>query len=114
MSLLTQQQQKFSYLVGQLLLYAYSIGYGITLSDAWRSEEEQLRLFNAGYSKIKSNGFHQRRLAIDLNIFINDVYTEEDKYYEVLAVYWKSLDSQNIWGGDFKNFSDIFHYQYTS
>lgn len=116
MSLLTQQQQKFSRMVGQLFLYAKIIDYGITLGEVWRSEEEQARLFEAGFSKIKTFGQHQKRLAIDLNIFINDVFSEDIKHYNVLADYWKGLDPENVWGGDWRgNFfginGDYHHFQ---
>ncbi len=73
MSLLTKQQQKFSLMLGKLLLYANLNDLGITMGEAWRSEEEQERLYKAGFSKIKNYGHHQKLLAIDLYVFINNV-----------------------------------------
>ena len=99
-------------MLADLIKYADSQDMGVTGGDWWRSEEEQTRLFNAGYSKVMTFGFHQRRLAVDLNIFINDVYTADDKYYKILGDYWESLDQDNIWGGRWLTIHDKFHFQF--
>jgi len=42
-----------------------------------------------------------RRLAIDFNIFYNNILTNDFKTCKILGDYWESLDPLNRWGGDF-------------
>lgn len=60
---------------------------------------------------------HRNRLAVDFNFFI----LNQDGIYELLqnrnderiielGKFWKSLDPQNFWGGDFRKI-DIYHFE---
>lgn len=97
---LSQKQRKFTLLVARLILWAYSKGYELTLSEAYRTPE-QAKL-NAKSGKGISNSLHTQRLAIDLNLFIKGVYQAGALAYKPLGDYWKSLDPECCWGGDFK------------
>jgi hypothetical protein len=110
---LGDRQRKFTILIAQLIIYAYSKGYEITLGDAYRDT----RLHGAmgekkGYGHPRS--YHKQRLAIDLNLFKRDehgnmVYLITTEDHRPLGEYWKSLDPQCSWGGDF---NDGNHYSY--
>ena len=83
-------QRKFARDVGLLLTYIYSRGYAVTFGDAWAK---------TGHSP---RSFHYIRLAIDLNLFKYGNRLQETEYHEEFGGYWKSLDPENTWGGDFE------------
>jgi len=94
---LGQKQRKFTLMVSDLINWAYQNGFELSLGDAYAKD---------GHSK---NSFHYKRLAIDLNLFINDVYQTTTLAHKPLGIYWKSLGG--TWGGDFKR-KDGNHYSY--
>ena len=94
-----QQQSDFAKKTALLILYAYELGYEITLGDAWAK---------TGH---KENSFHYKRLAIDLNLFKDGKFLTETKDHEPLGLFWESLSPHCTWGGRFKN-TDGNHYSY--
>lgn len=97
---LREKQSKFASLIPILILYAYSQGYEITFGDAWA---------NTGHIR---GSFHYKRLAIDLNLFKNGRYLARTEDHKLLGKFWKSLDKECTWGGDFTNQRDGDHYSY--
>lgn len=97
---LGKKQRKFTRLVADLIIHAYDQGYELTLGDAYAKEG------HSDHSK------HYSRLAIDLNLFKNGVYLTQTKDHKFLGDFWKSLDPECTWGGDFKRVSDGNHYSY--
>jgi len=97
MGKLLNKQQEFTRMVPRLLDYAESLGYGITLGDAYRDPR-------CSYGSRKS--LHKKRLAIDLNLFIDGVYQTSTSAHKKLGEYWESLGG--TWGGRFK---DGNHYE---
>lgn len=55
------------------------------------------------------NSCHTVRLAIDLNLFKNGKYLTDGTGHDVLGSFWKTLDTDARWGGDFK---DPNHYSF--
>ena len=103
---LGDKQRLFTRLLANLLEFAHSRGYEITLGDAYRDQ----RLHGAigekkGYGH--RNSCHKLRLAIDLNLFLYGKYLVETKDHEPLGLYWESLHPLCVWGG---NFQDGNHY----
>ena len=96
---LRQKQSKFARLIPYLLLFAYQRGYELTFGDFWAHD-----------GHIRAS-FHYKRLAADLNLFIDGKYQEDTEAYRELGKYWKSLDPECTWGGDFKN-PDGCHFSY--
>ena len=96
---LSEKQQLFTLNIARLILYAESLGYGLSFGHAWRSSEEQERLFREGLSKTL-NSQHLSRLAVDFNIFQNGLLCLEWSKIKELGDYWESLHPQNRWGGD--------------
>lgn len=117
-----EKQSTLAFMVAQLIIFALGKGYEITLGDAWAnsSAEEYLRnviearkqtglkkpfkgLLHKKYSK------HYKRLAIDLNLFKDGKWLRESEDHRPLGEFWKTLDPDASWGGDFKN-KDGGHY----
>ena len=80
-------------------MWAYSKGYEITFGDAWAK---------SGHI---DGSYHYKRLAIDLNLFKDGKYLTTTESHKPLGEFWKSLDPECTWGGDFKR-KDGNHYSY--
>jgi len=103
---LGDKQRLFTRCVASLLEFAHSRGYEVTFGDAFRDP----RLHGAmgekkGYGHRNSN--HKKKLAIDLNLFLDGKYLRLDKDHEPLGLYWESLHPLCVWGG---RFNDGNHY----
>ena len=96
---LGQKQRKFARLLPILIIYAYTQGYEISFGDAWAK---------TGHRK---GSFHYKRLAIDLNLFDDNKYLRSTEAHRDLGEFWKSLDPECTWGGDFRK-KDGNHYSF--
>jgi len=94
---LREKQSKFVIMVARLIYYAYASGYELTFGDAYAK---------SGHRK---GSFHYKRLAIDLNLFLNGIYQRSTGDHFNLGLYWESLGG--TWGGRFKK-PDGNHYSY--
>ena len=93
---LRQKQSKLALMVARLIIYAYSLGYEITLGDAYRDSRVRY-----GHR----NSTHRFRLAVDLNLFKNGRYLTSTKSHQPLGEYWEAMGGS--WGG---RFNDGNHY----
>ena len=79
-----------------------------------RTAEEQNKLFKDGKSKCDGYikiSFHQKARARDLVIIKDGKATwKHTPEYDKLGEIWESMGGK--WGGSFKGFKDIFHFQY--
>ena len=107
---LSEKQRKFTAMIGILIRWASDRQYGLTFGHAWRDTETQRRLVEQKLSKTMQSK-HCDRLAIDFNLFIGGNYVTKTEDYKPLGEYWKSLDPQNRWGGDW-SFGDGNHFEY--
>ncbi len=105
MSKLLNAQQKFTRMVGQLILWAYDQGYQLTFAEAYRTPEQAA--LNAKSGKGISKSLHTQRLAIDLNLFRDGVFLSGSDDHLPLGEYWESIGG--TWGGRFKR-PDGNHY----
>lgn len=101
---LLQKQKVFSKLVANLIEYAYTMGYEITLGEAYRpiAIAEVYERQNKGIK----NSLHGLRLAIDLNLFKNNLLVTDTMGYTELGEYWESLSTPEYecaWGGRFND-----------
>lgn len=96
---LGEKQRRFTELVGRLIIWAYDEGYELTFGEAYRTPEQAA--LNAKKGSGIANSLHTSRLAIDLNLFINGEYITGTDAYKPLGEYWKELDPECCWGGDF-------------
>lgn len=92
-------QQEFTYMVARLVYWVYQNrpSYKLTYGEAFRTPEQCV--LNAAKGSGISNSLHSRRLAVDLNLFIDGVYQEDSIAYEPLGRYWESIGGS--WGGRF-------------
>lgn len=103
---LSEKQQLFTRLIAQLILWADEKGYRLTFGEAYRTPEQAA--LNAKKGSGISNSLHTKRLAVDLNLFINGQYQTDSAAYLPLGEYWESLGGS--WGGRFKSRPDGNHF----
>lgn len=102
------KQRLFSKLIAELILWAYEQGYEISVGDFYRDPRAHGPMGKkVGYSARNSN--HKRRLAADLNLFIDGQYMTSTEDHRALGEKWKSMHPLCRWGGDFKR-ADGNHY----
>lgn len=107
---LSAKQQKFTLLVAKLIAWTYNNPhYRLTFGEAYRTPEQAV--LNAQTGKGIANSLHRIRLAVDLNLFIDGKYQTDSSAYKPLGYFWKSLDPDCCWGGDFKS-KDGNHFSY--
>jgi len=105
---LREKQSCFARLVAKLLLEAETMGYSVTLGEAYRSQEEALRQFGVGRGIACS--LHTDRLAIDLNLFLDGVWLTRTEDHRQLGEWWERQSTDDLiccWGG---RFGDGNHY----
>lgn len=108
MSSLRSLQVDFARLVPRLLDKAFELGYEVTLGDAYRDPRVHGTLgTKLGYGHSRSA--HKVRLAIDLNLFKDGFYIENDLGHRDLGEWWKTQHERARWGGDFNDYN---HYSF--
>jgi ABC-type Zn uptake system ZnuABC Zn-binding protein ZnuA len=98
---LSEKQQTFALNVSKLIEYINDKGYACTFGEAYRPEALAALYAKTG-AGIK-NSLHCQRLAIDLMIFKDGKYLTDSKDYEFAGIYWEALNTENAWGGRFKD-----------
>lgn len=95
--------------VPDLLRQAQSLGYFVTLGEAWRSPEQAQ--WNAEHGKGIANSLHTQRLAIDLNLFLPDgTLITDNTGHKDLGAWWTQQSTDYCWGGNFTKLKDFDHY----
>lgn len=107
---LGEKQRRFTECIGRLIQWAYANGYELTFGDAYRSPQQAAANAAAGTGIAAS--VHTQRLAVDFNLFIDGAWQQTTEAHKPLGEYWKSLDPEARWGGDFKK-QDGNHYSFT-
>lgn len=108
MSDLSALQQRFLPLVAKLIDYAYTQGYTLTAGEMYRSPEQAA--LNAQHGTGIANSLHTLRLAVDLQLFKDGLYLTDAAAYAPLGAFWKTLDPDCAWGGDFTKLVDADHF----
>lgn len=111
MSLVTEQAA-FLLDVCKLVQKANELGFTVTGGELFRTLEQQQIYIKTGRSKTM-NSLHLKRCAIDLNFFIDGKLTYDVKVLTPLGQYWESLSPKNQWGGFWRSFKDVPHFQRT-
>lgn len=91
-----ETQQRFAEMVPRLIDKAISMGFAITLGDAYRDPR-------VPYGK--ANSLHKHRLALDINLFRDGAYLSSTEEHRLLGEWWESIGGS--WGG---RFNDGNHY----
>lgn len=101
---LFEKQQLFPQLLGRLFYRAEELGYTLTLGEAYRPPD--VAALYADEKRGIKNSLHTDRLAIDINLFRNEIYLTHTEDYRELGEFWKTLSSDGYtctWGGDFND-----------
>lgn len=105
---LRKQQSIFARKVADLIIHAETLGYEVTLGDAYRDPRVHGAMgVKKGYGAAGS--FHKQRLAIDLNLFKHGEYLAGTEAHRELGEWWESHGG--TWGGRFKQ-PDGNHYSW--
>ena len=107
---LGQNQEKFTQDLVKLLNHLIDNGYTIRLGEVERTQIQQEIYIKEGKSKTY-NSMHLKRCAADLHIFKNGEWLQSKTQLQSIGDYWESLDQNNKWGGNFKNFIDTPHFE---
>ncbi len=115
---LSEKQQRFTYNISHLIQYAFTQGFMLTFGEVYRTEEQQEIYVSTGRSKTM-NSRHLQRLAVDFNVFKGGVLINDPKIIQPLGEYWMSLNTDNVWGGDWnrnhsvldETFKDPYHFE---
>jgi peptidoglycan L-alanyl-D-glutamate endopeptidase CwlK len=105
---LGEEQEAFARDLTRLLVFAFGKGYAVRIGEVQRTVEQQQIYIRQGRSQTL-NSMHIKKCAADL-YFVKDgilVYPKE------LGDFWEGLDPKNQWGGNWRNFKDLAHYQRT-
>ncbi len=94
---LSRKQRDFNLAIAKLIVWGDGLGYEFTFGDA---------MAKTGHTE---NSFHYKRLAIDLNLFIDDVYQKTTAAHELMGIQWEKMGG--TWGGRFGN-KDGNHYSW--
>ena len=122
---MSYSNRQFSFLkdVALLIMYCAQQRFKVTGGDLYRSNEEQERKYQQGFSKARGGeSRHQSRMAIDLNLWnVDGIYMpyierdlgreEHDEQLSIIAEYWESLNPKNKSGLRFSSFRDPYHFE---
>jgi hypothetical protein len=104
------EQAKFLQDAAKLIQKAAELGFAVTGGELYRTPEQQQIHVKAGRSKTMASN-HLRRCAIDLNFFLDGKLTYDVELLRPLGEYWRSLDPKNDWGGFWRSFKDVPHFE---
>jgi peptidoglycan L-alanyl-D-glutamate endopeptidase CwlK len=107
---LRQEQSIFSADVMRLMLWAQENGYEWTFGEAQRTAEQQAIYYKTGRSKTM-NSFHLKRLAIDLFFFRDGKLLATKEEVQPIGNAWEVMSAKNQWGGNWKSFKDVPHFE---
>lgn len=101
-------QSQFAAMIPGLISKAISLGFEVTLGDAYRDPRVHGALgVKLGYGHAKSG--HKKRLAIDLNLFKDGKFMSNTEAHRELGEWWETQHSLARWGG---HFHDGNHYSF--
>ena len=96
--------------VALLINYVAQKGHYVTGGELHRPQELQEMYVKDGRSQTL-DGQHQKRLAIDLFLFIDGKVTWRPEDYKFMGDFWESIRPENRWGGNFAGFVDAVHFE---
>lgn len=105
---MSKLQEEFAQSAARLIQQAATLGYTVTLGEAWRTPQQAQ--WNADHGTGISHSLHIERLAIDLNFFKDGAYIQDGSKLQDIGAWWKSLGPNYRWGGDFHHLPDGNHF----
>ena len=107
---LSDHQWLFLQDLALLILYCREHRHKVTGGELLRTLYQQLEYLRTGKTKTKRS-WHLKKMAIDLNFFIDGKLTYDKKKLQNIGQYWEDLSPYNRWGGNFKTFLDTNHFE---
>jgi hypothetical protein len=109
---LSKTQQEFTRCVSELINFATAQGWGLTFGDAYRDKRVHGK-FGVKRSYSAANSVHKMRLAVDLNLFVDDKYITDGgcEEYQLLGLAWVRMHKLARWGGQFED-GDANHFSF--
>ena len=107
---LVAEQAAFLLDVAKLINKATELGFVVTGGELARTPEQQAIYVKTGRSKTMAS-IHLKRCAIDLNFFKDNKLTYDIQALTPVGEYWQSLSPKNQWGGFWKSFKDVPHFE---
>ena len=107
---LVAEQAAFLLDAAKLIQFATQEGFVVTGGELARTPEQQAIYVKTGRSKTM-NSIHLKRCAIDLNFFKDGKLIYDIKQLQIVGNYWESLHPNNSWGGNWKSFKDVPHFE---
>lgn len=107
-----ERQNHFCQSVVILLDWLHKQGYQTTFGEAFRPDFVAKIYAQKGMGIVDSQ--HCKRLAIDLNIFKNDVYLQTKEDLQFAGEFWEALSSNGLkhrWGGNYHDRPDTDHFE---
>lgn len=92
-------QEQFAQGAAKLIQQAATLGYTVTLGEAWRTPEQAQ--WDADHGSGIVHSLHLQRLAIDLNFFKGGQLIKDGSQLADIGAWWKNLGPAYCWGGDF-------------
>lgn len=111
---LVDEQASFLRHVCRLVDFATEQGFVVTGGELERKPEQQEFYVRTGRER-SMDSMHLRKCAIDL-LFFREVNGRRELVYDVetlkpVGEFWEKLDARNRWGGNWRNFDDIPHFE---
>lgn len=107
------EQERFARALQKLLRYAYEQDIEVLMYQLYRTAAQQRLLYDAKKSKADGTlkkSMHQLGRAADIAVMrAGAVIWENCEEYHKLAGFWKNIGG--TWGGDWRNFEDIYHFE---
>jgi hypothetical protein len=99
---LRELQSEFAALMPSLISKAITLGYEVTLGDAYRDPRVHGAIgVKQGYGHARSA--HKQRLAIDLNLFKDGKFMANTEAHRELGEWWEKQHPLARWGGKFQD-----------
>lgn len=94
----------------RLVIRATELGFTVSARELGRTVEQQKMYVQQGRSKtLQSN--HLRNCAVDLYFMRDGALVYDVEVLRPLGDYWRSLSPKNDWGGFWKSFKDVPHFE---
>ena len=106
---LREKQSAFAYQLARLIQWIYDQGWQLTLSEGFVGDTDAA---DGDYDgPHKQGGLHYKRLAQDLNLFVDGQWIVRGDHpaWQAIGKRWKQMDSLARWGGDF---NDANHFSF--
>jgi D-alanyl-D-alanine carboxypeptidase-like protein len=105
---MSQLQEQFAQSAANLIQEAVTLGYTVTLGEAWRTPQQAQ--WNADHGTGIAHSLHIERLAIDLNFFKDGALITDGSKLENVGAWWEALGPMYRWGGRFEHLPDGNHF----